>query len=155
MEKYLFTEKDYIALNLEITELGKEEAKLREDINEHLKSCCSDERGSVSPPISLQNIRSKLQNLRKILSKVEVVRFLPDLDKVNFGSLVTIIDDDTDQKRHIRISSYKVLTKEDGVENISYSSPLGKLLIGSGVDDSVSGEIAGTIRNFTIESISF
>jgi transcription elongation factor GreA len=71
--------------------------------------------------------------------------------RVGIGSRVTIVETDTGEEKTVLIGSYQVF---GGNGKVSYSSPLGKMLLGSEEGEIVFGEIAGREKKFEIVSIA-
>lgn len=72
-------------------------------------------------------------------------------DRVGIGSRVTVVELESGKQRTVFIGSYQVFGN-DG--KISYSSPLGKMLLGGEEGDVVVGEIAGKEKKFEIVSVA-
>jgi transcription elongation factor GreA len=71
--------------------------------------------------------------------------------RVGIGSRVKVLEIDTGVEKTVFIGSYQVFGN-DG--KISYSSPLGKMLLGGEEGEVVAGVVAGKEKKFEIVSIS-
>ncbi|MDH3194834.1 MAG: transcription elongation factor GreA [Hyphomicrobiales bacterium] len=96
----------------------------------------------------------RIAELEDKLSRSEVI----DLSKlsgktVKFGATVTLIDEDTDEKKVYQL----VGDVEADVKNgqISISSPIARALIGKSVGDSVEVAAPGGVRGYEILKIKF
>jgi len=98
-------------------------------------------------------IEGKIAHLEETL-KYAIVLDDKDLgtDKVNVGNKVTVHSIDTDEEIEYKIVS---TTEADPLSFcISDESPLGKMLIGQKIGDSISVETPGGIEKYTIATIS-
>lgn len=85
----------------------------------------------------------RVADLKRVFARAVVAPTQSVCDKtVGVGSIVKVLDFDTDEYRWIKIGSYLIFTSDDKevllpdkrrvqMESISYNSPLGKVLFGS------------------------
>lgn len=98
-----------------------------------------------------RDIEARIEELEKILKNAEVVvEDEVDLDKINVGCQVRILDMEYNEELEYKIVGS---TEADSLKGkISNESPVGKALIGSKVDDIVEVETqAGVIRYKVLE----
>ena len=92
----------------------------------------------------------QLSELQKIRGQVRVVDPPAVADKAKIGVRVRIKDLETQEELSVRIASYIVFDQGD----ISYRSPLAKILIGAVAGDVKSGVISGKKKRFQIMELS-
>lgn len=99
-----------------------------------------------------ESIQDKLKEYNNILNNCKVVdvSIVPN-DKVRFGSVVTIVNCDTDEEKEYRIVSAHESDPSKGL--LSYKSPLGKSLLGLQIGDCVELEIASNVTEYEILDI--
>lgn len=93
----------------------------------------------------------QLEQWRTIRAQAEQISHPTDADTVKIGTRVVYVDEVTGQTQEIRLGSYLCFSV-DG-KQVSYDSPLGRLLQGHKPQEVVEGEIGGKIRRFRIQSI--
>ena len=106
----------------------------------------------ISAKEMIRNIDKRLRFLEGIIQRSEVVNIdsLPH-DRVNFGSLVTILDLDTkEEKSYTILGTYEIEPKES---IISVKSPMGKALFGKKTGDEFELNINGTIYEYRVLKI--
>jgi transcription elongation factor GreA len=128
------------------TELPKalEKAIALGDLRENAEYQAAKERQSI--------VQSELGQLKERLSKLSMINLskIP-LDRVSYGSTVTLIDLDTDQE-----ITYHLVTSEESDASkgiISTTSPIGKSLMGHEEGDEVTIRTPRGTRNCEIVSL--
>ena len=98
-----------------------------------------------------RDIEARIEELEKILKNAEVVvEDEVDLDKINIGCQVKILDLEYDEELDYKIVGSTEANSLQG--RISNESPLGRALIGSKVGDTVEVETqAGVIKDKVLE----
>ena len=98
-----------------------------------------------------RDIEARIEELEKILKNAEVViEDEVDLDKINIGCLVRILDTEFNEELEYKIVGSTEANSLKG--RISNESPVGKALIGSKVGEMVEVETqAGTIKYKVLE----
>ena len=156
MEKVPMTANGYEALVAELKRRTSEdrpsiiqaiaEARAHGDLSENAEYHAAKEQQSHN--------EGRIARLEDNLSRSEVI----DLSKlsgdtVKFGAKVTLVDEDTDEKKNYQI----VGDVEADVKNgqISISSPIARALIGKSVGDSVEVAAPGGARGYEILKIKF
>ena len=156
MEKVPMTANGYEALVAELKRRTSEdrpsiiqaiaEARAHGDLSENAEYHAAKEQQSHN--------EGRIAQLEDNLSRSEVI----DLSKlsgdtVKFGAKVTLVDEDTDEKKNYQI----VGDVEADVKNgqISISSPIARALIGKSVGDSVEVAAPGGARGYEILKIKF
>ena len=101
----------------------------------------------------LREIDSRVRFLSKRLEKLKVVREKPaDLNRVYFGALVTLEDDQGEQVRY-RIVGPDELDLRQGL--ISVDSPLARALLGKPLDAEISLQTPAGQANWVLVSIDY
>jgi transcription elongation factor GreA len=156
MEKVTMTANGYEALAAELKQRTAEdrpkiiqaiaEARSHGDLSENAEYHAAKEQQSHN--------EGRIAELEDKLSRSEVI----DLSKlsgdtVKFGATVTLVDEDTDEKKVYQL----VGDVEADVKNgrISISSPISRALIGKSVGDSVEVAAPGGARGYEILKIRF
>ena len=100
-----------------------------------------------------RDIEARIEELEKILKNVEVVDDddTQDLDKVSFGLVVKVKDNEFDDEMEFKIVGATEANSLKG--KISNESPLGKALIGSKKGDVVTVEAPAGIIEYTVLDI--
>jgi transcription elongation factor GreA len=122
-----------------------EEARAHGDLSENAEYHAAKERQG--------QVEATIADLEDRLSRAMVID--PTTlsgDKVVFGATVTLRDEDDKQVRYQLVGQTEADAK---VGRISYSSPLGKALIGRQVDDEVEVSTPSGDRYYKIEAIEF
>ncbi len=98
-----------------------------------------------------RDIEARIEELEKILKNAEVVvEDEVDLDKINIGCQVTILDMEYEEELEYKIVGSTEANSLKG--KISNESPVGKALIGSKIGDVVEVETqAGMLRYKVLE----
>ena len=100
-----------------------------------------------------RDIEARIEELEKILKNVEVVDDddTQDLDKVSFGLVVKVRDNEFDDEMEFKIVGATEANSLKG--KISNESPLGKALIGSKKGDVVTVEAPAGVIEYTVLDI--
>ena len=102
----------------------------------------------------LRFIDKRLFYLNKIIQNAQVIDpSLHDHTSVSFGSTVTLIDLDTDEKKRFTICG--VLESEPEYGLISVHSPLARAMLGKEVGDDFKIKLPNGIKEYEIESIEY
>lgn len=122
-----------------------EEARAHGDLSENAEYHAAKERQGM--------IEARVAELEDRLSRAEVID--PTLlkgDKVMFGATVTLLDEDEKRVVYQIVGSEEVDAKGG---RISYTSPIGRALIGRRIGDEVEVVTPSGERYFAIEKIAF
>jgi transcription elongation factor GreA len=150
------TKESYEALQEELKRLIREERpKVIQDIAEARAHGDLSENAEYDAAKHRQSfIEGRILEIQDKIARAYVVD-LSNLkpDKVVFGSTVTLYDTSTEEE-----VSYKIVG-EDEAEikhgKISYSSPVGKALIGHKLDDSVRVKVPSGLKEYEIIDIKY
>ena len=149
---YYFFPNDLSELKRKIKQI---EARVREDGNDMGDSCNqSAETYHDNAPYE-EALRSfelgvnRLSDLKRIEHQARLISLPLNAKTVSAGTVVTILDLDGNQEQIFRIGSYLVFKDRE----ISYRSPLAKLLIGAAVGDIREGKIGKVKKKFRILAI--
>ena len=156
MERIPMTAAGYKALEDEVNQLKNvdrheiikaiAEARAHGDLSENAEYHAAKERQSF--------IEGRVMELEDQIGRAEVI----DVSKlsgatVKFGATVTLVDEDSDEKRKYQI----VGDVESDVKHgrISLSSPIARALIGKGKGDTVEVTTPGGARSYEILKVEF
>jgi transcription elongation factor GreA len=98
-------------------------------------------------------IEGEIVRIDRILRNAKLIENTGDTDKVHIGSLVKILEKDSDDVEEYRLVGPAEANPRDG--KISTESPLGKALLGSKVGDKVKIHAPDGDITFIIQDISF
>jgi transcription elongation factor GreA len=156
MEKIPMTAAGYKALEDEINQLKNvdrheiikaiAEARAHGDLSENAEYHAAKERQGF--------IEGRVMELEDMLGRAEII----DVSKlsgstVKFGATVTLVDEDTDQKKKYQIVGDHESDAKRG--RISISSPIARALIGKTKGDSVEVAAPGGARSYEILKVEF
>ncbi len=156
MEKVPMTTGGYAALEAELKRLMSEErpriiqaisdARTHGDLSENAEYHAAKEAQSLT--------EGRIAELEDKLSRAEVI----DVSKlsgktVKFGATVTLVDEDTEEKKVYRIVGDMEADVKEG--RISISSPIARALIGKKKGDSVEVNAPGGARSYEILRIAY
>jgi transcription elongation factor GreA len=156
MEKVPMTESGYQALEAELKRLMSEErpriiqaisdARTHGDLSENAEYHAAKEAQSLN--------EGRIAELEDKLSRAEVI----DISKlsgntVKFGATVTLVDEDTEEKKVYRIVGDMEADVKEG--RISISSPIARALIGKRKGESVEVTAPGGARSYEIMRVAF
>jgi len=156
MEKIPMTAHGFKALEDELNRLKNHdrqdvikaisEARAHGDLSENAEYHAAKERQSF--------IEGRLLELEDQIGRAEVI----DISKlsgssVKFGATVTLVDEDTDEKRRYQIVGDVESDAKKG--RISLSSPIARALIGKSKGDTVEVTAPGGARSYEILKVEF
>lgn len=122
-----------------------EEARAHGDLSENAEYVAAKEQQSF--------IEKKIREIEQKLANSEIMDHLPDSDgKVGFGSIVTLQNVENGGKFTYQIVGPDESDISSG--KISITSPLGRALIGKEVEDEVTVQTPGGIKNYILLKIS-
>ena len=120
------------------------EAREQGDLSENADVCSSD--------LEQRDIEARIEELEKILKNAEVVvEDEVDLDKINIGCIVKILDVEYSEELDYKIVGSTEANSLKG--KISNESPVGKALIGHKVGDTVEVETPAGVFAYKILEI--
>jgi transcription elongation factor GreA len=156
MDKVPMTENGYRKLEEELRRLKNEErpaviqaiteARGHGDLSENAEYHAAKERQGW--------IEGQIRELEDRQSRAQII----DVAKLGgkavvFGATVTVIDEETDQKKKLQIvGDYEADVKSG---KISISSPLARALIGKGKGDTIEVAAPGGARSYEITKVEF
>ena len=98
------------------------------------------------------HIEGRIMELKDKLSRAEVIDCSTvDCDRVIFGTVVTLIDLDTDDEMRYQLLGPEEVDVSNG--KISVVSPMGKAIIGKRIGDEVEVRTPGGLRQFEVVNI--
>jgi transcription elongation factor GreA len=155
MEKIPLTRAGYDALNDELKALKSVErpaviraiAEAREhgDLSENAEYHAARERQSF--------IEGRVKELEGILGLAEVIDTSKLSGAVKFGAKVTVVDEDTEEKKTFQLVGEPEADLERGLLNVK--SPLARALIGKEEGDSVEVRTPGGEKSYEILRIEY
>lgn len=100
-------------------------------------------------------MEGRIQELEAKLSNVQIidVRKMPNQGKVIFGSTVCLHNLQTEEEITYRLVG--VDEADIKLNKISYSSPIGRAVIGKQIDDTVAVETPGGLVEYEIVSVTY
>ena len=99
------------------------------------------------------HIEGRIMELKDKLGRAEVIDCSTlDCEKVVFGTIVKVIDLDTDKEEQYQLLGPEEADVKNG--SISIMSPLGRSMIGKSVGDEISVKTPGGLRTFEIIDIN-
>jgi len=98
-------------------------------------------------------IEGRIKELEATLSRAEVIDPSRFSGSVKFGATITLVDEDTDERKTYQIVGEPEADIEAGKLNIR--SPLARALIGKGEGDSVEVKTPGGQRSYEVLSIQY
>ncbi len=155
MEKIPMTRAGYTALDAELKVLKSIErpaviraiAEAREhgDLSENAEYHAAREKQSF--------IEGRIKELEAVLSLAEVFDPAKLSGAIKFGATVTLVDEDSDEKRTYQIVGEQEADIENGLLNIR--SPLARALIGKDEGDSIDVKTPGGQRSYEVLRVQF
>ncbi len=144
---YLFLPEDYNDLidrinqiSEIIAEAGKETGESCTEGAETFHDNFAYEQGSLK--ISMWS--KEIDKLTKIRNRARIINKIETNEIVSVGKNITIENEETGEVKTIRLGSYIVFKSkndENKINSVSYSSPIGKLLIGAKIGEKRRGDI--------------
>ncbi len=97
----------------------------------------------------------RIGELKGKLARAEVIRIeeLEPSERVVFGTTVELEDLETEEVVAYRIVGVDEADVAEG--KISFSSPIGRALIGRSIDDEVQVQTPGGVRNFVVTDVRY
>jgi transcription elongation factor GreA len=156
MDKIPMTPSGHVALSEEYRRRTSEdrpaiiaaisEARAHGDLSENAEYHAAKEQQSLN--------EGRIQELESILALAEII----DTSKlsgtvVKFGATVTLVDDDTEEKKIYTIVGDAEADASKG--RISVSSPIARAMIGKDVGDSIEVTAPGGARGFEILKVKY
>ena len=156
MEKVPMTAGGYAALQVELKQRQSVE---RPRIIEHIAEARSH--GDLSENAEYHAAKEEQSHNEGRIAKLEDKLARADVidisklsgDTVKFGATVTLVDEDTDEKRKYQIVGDVESDAKHG--RISLSSPIARALIGKGKGDTVEVAAPGGARSYEILKVEF
>ena len=156
MERIPMTAAGYKALEEEISHLKAverpsvikmiAEARAHGDLSENAEYHAAKERQAF--------IEGRVIELEDMIGRADVIDVSKlSGDTVKFGATVTLVDEDTEEKRKYQIVGDMEADAKKG--RISISSPIARALIGKGAGDTVEVAAPGGARSYEILKVSF
>ena len=156
MEKVPMTANGHASLEVELKRLMSEErpriiqaitdARTHGDLSENAEYHAAKEAQSLN--------EGRIAELEDKLSRAEVIDITKLSGKtVKFGATVTLVDEDTEEKKVYRIVGDVEADVKEG--RVSISSPIARALIGKVVGDTVEVTAPGGARSYEILKISW
>ncbi len=156
MEKVPMTNEGYRKLEAELHRLKAEErpriiqaisdARAHGDLSENAEYHAAKEAQSLN--------EGRIAELEDKLSRAEVIDITKLSGKtVKFGATVTLVDEDTEEKKKYQIVGDVEADVKDG--KISISSPIARALIGKGKGDTVEVAAPGGARSYEVLDVKY
>ena len=156
MEKVPMTAGGFAALEAELKRRQQEErpriilaiseARAHGDLSENAEYHSAKESQSLN--------EGRIQELESLVGRADIIDISKlGGDTVKFGATVTLIDDDTEEKKIYQLVGEPEADIERGCLNIK--SPLARALIGKDEGDSVEVKTPGGTRSYEVISIRF
>jgi transcription elongation factor GreA len=121
------------------------EARSHGDLSENAEYHAAREKQSF--------IEGRIKELEAVLSLAEVIDPAKLSGAIKFGATVTLVDDETEEKKTYQIVGETEADIERGLLNIR--SPLARALIGKDEGDSVDVKTPGGQRSYEVVSVRF
>ena len=155
MDKIPITRRGYDALDAELRQLKSTdrpaviraiaEAREHGDLSENAEYHAAREKQSF--------IEGRIKELESIIGRAEVIDPTKLHGSIKFGATVTLIDEDSEEKRTYQIVGEAEADIERGLLNIR--SPLARALIGREPGDSIEVRTPGGERNYEIVAVEY
>lgn len=122
------------------------EARAHGDLSENAEYHAAKEAQSLN--------EGRAAELEELVARAEVIDVTKlSGDTIKFGATVSLIDEDTEEKKSYQIVGDQEADVKQG--RISISSPIARALIGKRVGDSVEVNAPGGARGYEITKIAF
>lgn len=133
--------------NVEMSRITEQVAEARAfgDLSENAEYHAAREKQSF--------IEGRIKELEAMLSLAEVIDPTKLSGAIKFGATVTLVDEETDEKKTYQIVGEAEADIENGLLNIR--SPLARALIGKDEGDSVEVKTPGGQRSYEVVSIRY
>lgn len=147
---------DFQALQDQIANLEHDLEKMKLEAREtatQTSETWHDNFGFEDATKKMRGIKSRLDDLRLLLSSSSVVEPDDDMSQVKIGRNVVIWDETKSFEDEFRIGGYIVLGEREK-ETVSYMAPLAQLIMGAKVGEVRDGVVNDSTRRIRIEEIS-
>lgn len=156
MEKVPMTAGGFVALEAELKRrqqqerprivLAISEARAHGDLSENAEYHSAKEAQSLN--------EGRIQELESLIGRADIIDISKlGGDTVKFGATVTLIDDDTEEKKIYQLVGEPEADVRSG--KVSISSPIAKALIGKKKGDGVQVNTPGGGKSYEIVSVAF
>ena len=155
MEKIPMTRAGFAALDAELKLLKTKErpaiikaiAEAREhgDLSENAEYHSAREKQSF--------VEGRIKELESMISLANVIDPASLSGAIKFGATVTIVDEDTDEKKTYQIVGEAEASLEKGLLNVN--SPIARALIGKNVGDSLEVRTPGGEKSYEVLSVKY
>ena len=151
-ERFTLTREGYQRLERELRQL---EAAQQEDIEEVAEAFDDTDFGEnaayYDKVFDKDRMTERINNLRHVLARADVLDEDPDPDRVSPGNRVTVWDFEANEEISFNIISAEEVTH--GIRGISTESPVGSALLGQMVGDVVEVEVPDGVAKYAIRAI--
>jgi len=96
---------------------------------------------------------TRLRHLEQYLSSVIINEKNIKFDKISFGTMVTLFDKEQNKDVEYNILGSVELELYKDLQIITYGSPIGQLLIGKKIGDTITSSVNNSTRTLTILNI--
>jgi len=136
-------------------------AGIKKEINENSSNISTAASfGDISDNAEYQSAKqqqeflfARLRQLEKHLSSVIINEANVKVDKVSFGTLITVFDKEQNKEFEYNILGPAELELFKDVQIVTYGSPIGQLLIGKKVGDTITSTMNNSTRTLTVLKI--
>jgi len=148
--KYLFTENDFNLLIKQMATIMSEITRLGREIGDSVSDSKTFHDNFEYEELGRQQKMwtNRLQHLEKFKGNVKIIKVKPNTKFVNIGSEVKI-EMESGEILIKKIGSYITFSEND----LSYNSPLAKLMMGRRVGEKIQGKVDGHFFSFLIKEI--
>ena len=151
-ERIVLTRAGFEQLNRELKLLEEMEKGEIEEVAEAFDDTDFGENAAFYDAVfDKDRLLARINNLRHVLARAEVVDEDPDPSRVSPGNHVTVWDVEEREELAFRIVSAEEVTH--GVTGVSTESPVGKALLGRKVGDVVEVKVPDGVISYTIRRI--
>ncbi len=98
-------------------------------------------------------IEGRVKELEGVISRAEVIDPAKLSGPIKFGATVTLVDEETEEKKTYQIVGEQEADIENGLLNVR--SPLARALIGKEQGDSVEVRTPGGTRDYEVEVVAY
>jgi len=155
MERYYFTLEDLEGLKQTMENIHN---KVR-DVGKEMGLSCQEGADTFHDNFAYEDgerqqimLTRRYVELKKILNNAILAEKTDQINQAALGNVVTYIDLDTDEEKTIEIGSFMIFQENNGYL-VSYTSPLGKMIIGAKKGDIKNGRIGGKAKKIEIIKI--
>jgi transcription elongation factor GreA len=152
-ERFILTRAGFEKLERELRQL---EATQQTDIEEVAEAFDDTDFGEnavyYDKVFDKDRMTERINNLRHVLSRAEVLEEDPDPNRVSPGNRVTVWDFETNEEITFNIISAEEVTH--GIHGISTESPVGSALMGHMVGDVIEVKVPDGVAKYAIRKIA-